>query len=214
MNEHVVSTEAAFGREYEKGDKTFHVWRIGLQDARSDAPDGLFELHKVKGNAPPKPGEKITVKDTRADTYEGVPFTRLYLDSGYRPGQNGGGGAGKGGGGKDFERRPEHPRNEARFIHTSCLSSAPAFIDQMLTLNIQKTPGSWDEYFELVGRVVNKLRGSYQGPLERVSPPPATPPVQFPQQEVPADTEGLPGTNGEPPTPESVASAADDDIPF
>lgn len=231
-----VSTEPVEGNTYEnKGDSGGHltVWRLGLEEAQSVAPDGLFELHKKKGNAPPKPGDEISVKRTAEVEHNGVKGTRLYLDSGWKPGQGGGSGKrdqGEGPGArwqsKPYQSSAEHPRNEARTIHTVGLGAAPVILEQWWTAGIQQQPKTVEEYWTQFGAVVKRVRDSYQGPLERASraheggqAPPAAQSSPAEQAaatqataEVPADTTDLPPAA---PVPAGGATANDDeDIPF
>lgn len=63
-----------------------------------------------------------------------------------------------------FDRRPDHPRQEARAIHTSALSAASAYIEQALTINAVAQPKDWEEYWTLVEMVIGKLEATYTLP--------------------------------------------------
>lgn len=183
---YTVSTDPIRGREYTNKHKTqLTVWRLGLENAKSSAPDGLFELHKKEGNAPPSVGEQLDVdRHYQGQDNQGVPFTRLYLASQQGQQQSSGG---SGGGGGKFDRRPEHPRNEARMIHTSSLSAAPTYIEQMLTMSVVEQPKDEDAYWKLVDRVVFRLTRSYDRAMESE---PAQQTLNG-EAQVQADTEGL-----------------------
>jgi hypothetical protein len=114
-----------------------------------------------------------------------------------------------GGGSKTYERQPDHPLNMARALHTSALSSTPAFVDQLLTIGAVPQPTSEDEYWALVTRVCGRLKRSYPEQVRVQALAPAggegrlngSPPQQ---PEIPADTVGL--------TP--APAGVDDDVPF
>lgn len=207
--EYKVSTDPVKGREYtNKHGTDLTVWRLGLEEARSAAPDGLFELHKKK--APPQRGEKIEVDRTQEGEFNGEKFTRLFLADTYQPSDGGGGGRDAEGPGLTWQSKPynssaEHPRNEARVIHTASLGNVPAYIDQLLTMSLVQQPQTEDEYWALVGRVAGRLTKSYKKVLERTEPPPEQ--SSLPVEEVPTDREGLE------PQP-ALAGAGDADIPF
>lgn len=117
-----------------------------------------------------------------------------------------GGGGNRGGGGKDdknFDRRPEHPRNEARMIHTSSLSAAPSYISQMLAMGFLEVPKDEESYWLLVSATATRLTKSYRGVLKGTESAPVSQP-QLNGGEVPADTAGLT------PAPAGVS----DDVPF
>ena len=104
-----------------------------------------------------------------------------------------------------YERGAEHPRNEVRMIHTSSLSAAVPFINQMVAFGFVTPPADEDAYWKLVGHVAGKLTASYQKPLGATEAPAQS--VSQPQLnggEVPADTAGL--------TPGPVGVS--DDVPF
>lgn len=90
-----------------------------------------------------------------------------------------------------FDRRPEHPRNEARMIHTSALSAAPTYINQMLAMGWLEVPKDEDAYWQLVTRVAGRLARSYQGAISATEQAPSPQP-QLNGGEVPADMSGLP----------------------
>lgn len=70
-----------------------------------------------------------------------------------------------GGGGKDFDRRPDHPIQMARALHTSALSTAPVLIDQMLTLGVIEQPADKDAYLKLVEGVATWVQATYPKPV-------------------------------------------------
>ena len=195
--DYTVSTEPAKGREYtNKHGTALTVWRFGLAEARSGAPDGLFELHRVK--PPPKAGEKLAVERTQKGEFNDVPFTRLFLADTYQ------GGSGSGGGGSDnYDRRPEHPRNEARMIHTSAVSAAPDYYRLFREENLLAKPDSLDEAKSALRDIVGELERGYLVALAGLAGPASAPQVAA---EVPADTEGL--------QPAAAGVKSDDDIPF
>lgn len=233
--EYVVSTEPVKGNTYDnKGESggQLVVWRLGLDGIQSAAPDGLFEVHKKPDNLPPPKGQRVVFKSSAEGDHEGVAFTRLY---GLAPAdgqqqRRGGGssnnsrGSGEGPGlrwqSKPYQSSAEHPRNEARTIHTVGVGAAPAILEQWWTIGIAPQPKDQAEYWEQFGAVVKVVRDSYRGPLERASgAAPAQPaaqqpePAQAPGGDVPADAADLPAA-------QPVAAAApsggnsDDDIPF
>lgn len=104
------------------------------------------------------------------------------------------GGGGSGGGRSDgYDRRPDHPLVVAQRLHTSTLSAAPAYVEQMLTVGAAAQPTSADAYWALVDRTVAKLKETY------------------PDEVLARATE----TNGSDSTPSPATPAkADEDIPF
>jgi hypothetical protein len=109
---------------------------------------------------------------------------------------------------KPYNSSAEHPRNEARMIHTACLSSAPVYIEQMLTASVVGQPKNPDEYWALVSQVVGRLSRTYAAAFAGAAAPSAHPSSPSSNGgEVPADMSGL----GQPP---SQASMADESVPF
>lgn len=192
QGEYTVTTTPMAARTYpnkNKAGSNLVVWRLGLQDAQSAAPDGLFELHMNEGNDPPAVGDTLDVERFITGEFSQVPFSRIKKV--WK--QDGGDKSSGGGGGKDdFERRPDHPINMARALHTSALSSTPVFIDQMLTIGAVPQPSTEAEYWALVGRVCGRLRASYpDAVLAQADGPQAGSTAQNGGGEVPADTTGL-----------------------
>lgn len=200
---YTVSTQPVQSRTYpNKHGGNLVVWRLGLQDAESAAPDRLFELHKKEGNEP-RLGDVLDVERSQEGEFNGEPFVRLFLAKPQGVGSSSAGGSSQGSNDPSrFDRKPEHPRNEARIIHTSALSAAPGYINQMLAMGWLAAPKDEDAYWALVAQVAGRLRKSYQGALGAAESPQQT----LPPQEVPADTAGL--TNG------GAAAKATDDVPF
>jgi hypothetical protein len=75
----------------------------------------------------------------------------------------GGGGSGSrsNGTGGDFERRPDHPVQMQRALHTSALSTAVPLIEQMLTIGVVNQPKTKDEYLALVQGVATWVQQTY-----------------------------------------------------
>lgn len=190
--QHTISAVSEKTREY--GDKI--VYYVRLNEAEADVPSKAFELHKKKTSKPPAEGHRLDVKTFQKGDFQGSPFVKIIQD--YKDAPAGGGGGG--GDSKNFDRRPEHPRNESRMIHTSSLSATPGYIEQMLTIGVAEQPKTWDEYWALVEKVASKLTHSYEVAME--------PQQQLPVAggEVPADTDGL--------APAAAAAPDDDKIPF
>jgi hypothetical protein len=188
---HKVSTDPVRAREYDSKHGKMVVWRLGLEGVESTAPDGLFELHKKPGNEPAR-GDALQVKRRQEGEFNGEPFVRLFLDY-----TDGGGDGGK------FDRRPEHPRNEARMIHTSALSAAPVYIEQMLTLSVVDQPADEAAYWALVSAVASRLTRTYARVLEGHAQA-ATGPENGAGGEIPADARDL----------QPAKAAADDELPF
>lgn len=141
MPSHTVTAEPVdTGRKDEHGNT---IWSLSV-----DGYDSTIVLHKKHGNKPPAAGSVVN-----GNVKEG----RLFLD---KPSPNGAGGRGKKDD-KDFDRRPDHPLNTARTLHTSALSSAPAYVAQMIEFGVEDKPGNGDEYWELVADVVGKLKSTY-----------------------------------------------------
>jgi hypothetical protein len=207
-----VSTQPVQGREpyTNKHNTELAVWRLGLENAQSVAPDGLFELHKKVGNDPPGVGEQLEVERTQEGEFGGVKFTRLFLakPANAGPSSTGGGGSRQSDGpgltwrSAPFERGAEHPRNEVRMIHTSALSAAPGYINQMLAFGVEEAPADQDAYWKLVTKVAGRLARSYQGAMSATEQPPAA--SNGGGGDVPADTREL----------APAAPVADDSIPF
>ena len=187
-------TEARQGRTYEnkKGPGNLTVWYVALENARAESPDGSFELHKKEDSDPPKVGDLIDVEKSWAGEYNGDKFVRIKQV--YNPTATDGRGVNSDAGGK-FDRRREHPRNEARMIHTSALSATPGYIEQMLTLSLVKAPQDEDEFWKLVGHVATRLTRSYERAMEPAGQE-SLPVQDLPTdvrgpQDLPADTAGL-----------------------
>lgn len=200
MSQGVYKIESArVDRTYSDQYGEKQVWLVRLENARAETPSGLFELHKKQDSKPPEPGDTLNVERFIPGDFQGEPFVRIKQV--YNQAARGSGDS------KSFDRRPEHPRNEARMIHTSALSAAPAYIEQMLTVGALEQPSSEDDYWSLVSRVAGRLARSYEAALRGIEggqqqvPPPA---AGSNGGEVPADASGLV------PAPAGVA----DDVPF
>lgn len=183
------------GREYSDSYGAKRVYMVALENATAESASGLFELHKKQDSKPPEPGDLLNVERFIPGEFQGEQFVRIkqVYNQAARSGDS-----------KSFDRRPEHPRNEARMIHTSALSAAPAYIEQMLTVGVLAQPSSEDDYWSLVSRVAGRLARSYAGALAGTESPQRELPVVSNGGEVPADVAGLA------PAPAGV----DDDVPF
>lgn len=215
MSDQYTITTAIQGRSYpnkHQAGENLVVWRVGLENAQSSAPDGLFELHKKEGNEP-KAGDVLEVERKQQGEFQGEPFVRLFLAKPQNPGGGYTGGSRQSDGpglqwrSAPFERGAEHPRNEVRMIHTSALSAAVPFINQMVAFGLVDAPKDEDAYWTLVGHVAGRLTKSYEAPLSATLPPPeAQQTLNGGGGEVPADTREM--------APAGVATSSDDDIPF
>lgn len=131
-----------------------------------------------------------------------------------KPKSGGGGGSGPGLSWKSapYERGAEHPRNEARAIHTSAISAAPGYYELLRTEGVIPKAEDKASMLNTLAGIVTWLESGYLPVLDAVSAqalpvPPAAPQSASngaPPPEVPADTEGLT------PAPAGVS----DDVPF
>ena len=156
---------------------------------------------RVELSSDPLPADGTTVKGWKN---EGGKFG--FATKGKGSGGSGSGRTGAGGSSEDYDRRPDHPLVMQQRIHTSCLSSAPAFVEQMLTIGVVDQPQDAAAYWLLVERTAARLRATYpEAVLARADGKPAQTSM---------------GNGGDPkpepePGPEPVAAAsADDEIPF
>lgn len=208
--------EAREGRSYDGKHGRLVVWSVRLENATAEnVSSGMFELHKKPGNTP-QPGDTVEVDRFSPGEFNGEPFVRIFAASqqqsagGSTPSARSSDGPGLAWKSAPYERGAEHPRNEVRMIHTSALSAAPAYIDQMLTIGVAAQPKDEQAYWALVGHVAGRLAKSYAGALDGVSGAQAAsqPPQNGSQQgmEVPADTREM--------APAAAAGSDDSDIPF
>lgn len=105
-----------------------------------------------------------------------------------------------------YERGAEHPRNEARAIHTSAVSAAPAYYELLRTEGVIPQAPDKASMLNTLSGIVAWLEGGYGPVLDAVSAPASGAGQNGAerQQEIPADTEGL----------QPAATAADESIPF
>lgn len=185
-------TEARQGRTYTGKHGDLVVWQVTLENAQPENGAAAFELHKKPGNTP-QPGDVIEVDRFAPGEHDGAPYVRIFAASQQSAG--GSTSSSAGGDSKNFDRRPEHPRNEARMIHTSAMSAAPSYIEQMLTIGVAAQPKDEDAYWALVGHVAGRLAKSYEKALGDTGAAPAASQGRSngsPQQaEVPGDTAEL-----------------------
>lgn len=112
-----------------------------------------------------------------------------------------------------YERGAEHPRNEARAIHTSALSAAPAYYELLRTEGVLDQAKDKPSMLDTLAGIVLWLEGGYGPVLDAVVAPgagAAQEPAQGrlnggPQEEIPADRTDL---------APAAATTADEDLPF
>lgn len=111
-----------------------------------------------------------------------------------------------------YERGAEHPRNEARAIHTSALSAAPAYYELLRTEGVIPQAQDKPSALNTLAGIVRWLESGYAPVLAAVSGPAQASPQNGAArgsqptlpEEVPADREGL--------TP--APAGVDDSVPF
>jgi hypothetical protein len=198
--------------------QSYRIETLGHFSTYGDGPKGdylctvagddreLKLFHDTSGNYdPPKVGDEIF-----GDIVPGKRNGEWRLKRGSR--QGGGSSSSAGGGGRSsdppdrFDRKPEHPRNEVRMIHTSALSAAPAYYELLRTEGVIPQAESKAAALATLAGIVTWLENGYGPVLDAVvAEVKAAPQMNGGGGEVPADTTGL---------QPAAASKADDDIPF
>ena len=126
---------------------------------------------------------------------------------------SGGGSSSTGGGGgtdgKSFDRRPEHPRNEARMIHSNALTAAPAYYELLRTEGVIPQAQSKAAALDTLAGITRWLENGYAPILEQAAAEGASgngAALLSVPQEVPADTTVF--------QPSVSANPGDELIPF
>jgi hypothetical protein len=177
-------TKAQQARTYQGKYGEMVVWKVRLEDATTEATDGVFELHKKPGNEP-KPGDTLDVERSQQGEFDGAPFVRLFLA---KP-QNAGGGQSYGGGGG---RRDDATTESIQRQTASKVAGVLAAAAGPGQVGMPQVLANFEAAFDTV---LTKIQGAQNG---------ASGNGAGGQGEIPADTTGLT------PAPAGVS----DQVPF